>query len=77
VQRLGTHAFYLVEGAWTRDDYEAGTEAPEVEVGSTRFTALLGEAPELADAAALGERVITEGPDGWLTLVWPTVGAGE
>jgi Ca-activated chloride channel family protein len=75
VQRLGTHAFYLVEGAWTRDDFEAGTEAPEVQVGSTEFLALLAGSPDLAEAAALGERVVTEGPDGWLTLVWPEVDA--
>ncbi len=77
MQTLGSHAFYLVDGTWTRDDFEADTEAPEVEVGSSRFLALLGEAPELAEAAALGERVVTRGPDGWLTLVWPKVDASE
>jgi Ca-activated chloride channel family protein len=77
VQTVGSHAFYLVDGTWTRDDFQAGTEAPEVKVGSADFQALLGEAPELAEAAALGERVVTEGPDGWITLVWPQVDASE
>ena len=70
-QVLGAHSFYLVDGSWVRDDHEAGTKAPEVVVGSPAFTALLAEAPEIADAAALGERVVTEGPSGWVTLVWP------
>jgi Ca-activated chloride channel family protein len=73
VRRLGTHAFYLIEGVWTRDDFEAGSEAPEIEVGSPAFLDLVVEDPDLAEAAALGERVITRGPDGWLTLVWPEV----
>jgi Ca-activated chloride channel homolog len=77
VQTLGSHAYYLVDGTWTRDDYEAGTKAPEVVVGSADFRTLLGKAPDLAKAAALGERVVTEGPDGWLTLVWPKPDAGE
>ncbi len=62
---------------WTRDDYEPGTEAPEVAVGSAEFLALIAEAPEVAEAAALGERVITLGPDGWITLVWPEVDAAS
>jgi Ca-activated chloride channel family protein len=73
VRTLGTHAFYLVDGTWTRDDFEDGTEAPEVEVGSPEFLALIGAAPEIAEAAGLGERVLTRGPDGWITLVWPQV----
>ena len=77
VQTLGSHAYYLVEGAWTREDYEAGTDAPEVTVGSAEFLALIGQSPEIAEAAALGERVITVGPDGWVTLVWPEVEAVE
>jgi Ca-activated chloride channel family protein len=76
-QALGSHTFYLVEGAWTRDDYEAEAEAPEVEVGSAEFLELIKEAPEIADAATLGERVITEGPDGWITIVWPDVEAAS
>jgi len=77
VQTLGSHAYYLVEGAWTREDYEAGTDAPEVTVGSAEFLALIGQSPEIAEAAALGERVITVGPDGLVTLVWPEVEAVE
>jgi hypothetical protein len=77
VQRLGSHAYYLVEGAWTRDDYEAGIDTPEVTVGSAEFLALIGQSQEIAEAAALGERVITLGPDGWVTLVWPEVEAGR
>jgi Ca-activated chloride channel homolog len=73
---VGAHTYYLVEGTWTRDDYEPGTEAPEVEVGSDEFRSLVAEDPDLAAAAALGERVIVEGPDGWVTLVWPDVDAG-
>jgi Ca-activated chloride channel family protein len=70
---VGSHTYYLVDGTWTRDDFEPGTDAPEVEVGTPGFLALIAEAPELADAAALGERVVTEGPDGWITIVWPDI----
>ena len=73
-QALGSHTFYLVDGAWTRDDFEEGTDAPEVEVGSAEFLALIAQDPGLADAAALGERVVTEGPDGWITITWPNIG---
>jgi hypothetical protein len=72
---VGAHTFYLVDGTWTRDDYEPGTEALEVEVGSDEFRALVAEDPDLAAAAALGERVVVMGPDGWLTLVWPETDA--
>jgi Ca-activated chloride channel family protein len=71
---VGAHSFYLVDGTWFRDDHEEGTDAPEVEVGSPEFSALLEAAPEIAEAAALGERVVTEGPDGWVTIVWPEAG---
>jgi Ca-activated chloride channel family protein len=74
---LGAHTFYLVDKTWTRDDYELDDEAPEVEVGSAEFIELIAEAPEMAEAAALGERVITLGPDGWITLTWPDVEAAE
>ena len=47
----------------------------EVLVGSDAFTALIADAPELAAAAALGERVVVEGPDGWVTIVWPELAA--
>ncbi len=76
-QVVGSHTYYLVDDTWTRDDYEADTDAPEVEVGSVEFLELIADAPELADAAALGERVVTEGPDGWITIVWPDVEAGS
>jgi Ca-activated chloride channel family protein len=72
---VGSHTFYLVDETWTRDDYESDTEAPEVEVGSDEFRQLIAEAPEIAEAAALGERVVTLGPDGWITIVWPDVDA--
>jgi Ca-activated chloride channel homolog len=74
---LGAHTFYHVEDTWTRDDFEIDTDAPEVEVGSVEFLALIAAAPEIADAAALGARVITEGPDGWITIVWPEVQADD
>jgi Ca-activated chloride channel family protein len=68
---VGGHTFYLVEGTWTRDDHEPDTDAPEVEVGSEAFRSLLADDPGLAAVAALGERVVTLGPGGWVTLVWP------
>ena len=71
VRVLGAHSYYLLDGAWARDGYEPGTEAPEVVVGSAAFAALIESSPELAEAAALGERVIVLGPDGWATIVWP------
>ncbi len=74
---LGAHTYYDVDGTWTRDDFEPGTEAPEVAVGSPEFLALIATAPEIADAATLGERVVTEGPDGWITIVWPAVDAAS
>jgi len=69
-QVLGAHTWYLVDDTWTRDDFEPGTAAPEIEVGSAEFVELVAAAPEVAEVAALGERVITLGPDGWITLVW-------
>jgi hypothetical protein len=66
-----------VDGTWTRDGYDPDVDAPEVEVGSVEFLELIAEEPDLADAAALGERVVTEGPDGWITIVWPDVAAGS
>ena len=74
---MGAHTFYLVDGTWTRDDYEPGTEAPEVEVGSAEFRTLVAGSPEIAEAAALGERVVTLGPDGWITIAWPEVDATD
>ena len=68
---VGAHSFYLVDGTWLRDDHEEGVDAPEVLVGSPEFAALLAADPGIAEAAALGERVVTAGPDGWVTIVWP------
>ncbi len=65
-QVLGAHTFYFVDETWTRNDFETGADAPEVEVGSAEFLALIAEMPEIAEAATLGQRVITEGPDGWI-----------
>ena len=73
---LGAHSFYLVDDTWFRDDYEDGTDAPEVLVGSPAFTELIEAEPEAAEAAALGARVVTEGPDGWVTIVWPEPAEG-
>lgn len=70
---LGRHSYYFVDDTWTRDGYEAELEAPEVIVGSEEFDALIAEFPEIAEAAALGERVVVLGPDGWITIVWPEV----
>jgi Ca-activated chloride channel family protein len=74
---LGAHSYYLVDDTWTRDGYELGADAPEVLVGSETFAELIAAAPEIAEAAALGERVIVLGPDGWVTIVWPDVEATE
>lgn len=68
---VGDHTYYDVDDAWVRDGYAPGTVAPVVVVGSDAFLALLGSDPSIAAAAALGERVVVEGPDGWVTLVWP------
>jgi Ca-activated chloride channel family protein len=74
---VGAHTYYLVDGTWTRDGYEEGTDAPEVLVGTDAFLALIEADPDLAAAAALGERVIVEGPDGWVTIVWPEAPAAQ
>ncbi len=71
---VGSHSYYFVDDTWTRDDYEEGTDAPVIEVGSDEFLELIARDPSLADAAALGERVVTEGPDGWITITWPNLG---
>jgi Ca-activated chloride channel family protein len=68
---IGAHSYYAVGGDWIRDGFEPGAEAPEVLVGSAEFAALLEAAPELAEAAALGPRVVVLGADGWVTIVWP------
>ena len=40
-QVVGSHTFYFVDDTWTRDDFEEGTETPEVEVGSAEFLELI------------------------------------
>ena len=42
---MGSHTYYLVEGTWTRDDFEEGTDAPTVEVGSAEFLELIAQDP--------------------------------
>ena len=74
---LGAHTFYFVDETWTRDDFVTDTSRPEVEVGSSEFLELIALSPEIAEAATLGERVITEGPDGWITIVWPDLQAAS
>ena len=71
---VGTHSYYLIDGVWVRDGYDPTVAAPEVVVGSAGFTVLMTAERDVAAAAALGERVIVAGPDGWLTLVWPDAG---
>ena len=68
---VGAHTYYQVDDTWIREGHELDSEAPEVEVGSDEFLELIARDPSLADAAALGERVIALGPDGWITIVWP------
>ncbi len=68
---IGVHTYYRVDGTWTREGYAKDTPAPEVLVGSDAFLALISAAPDIATAAALGDRVVTLGPDGWVTIVWP------
>ena len=70
---LGDHSYYQLGDVWARDGYEADFDAPEVLVGSDAFKDLIDASPEIAAAAALGERVIVLGPDGWVTIVWPDV----
>lgn len=71
VRTLGAHAYFLIDGTWVRDGFEPGTAAAEVRVGSREFADLLAADPEIASAAALGERVVIGTGAGWRTLVWP------
>ena len=71
VRVLGAHSYYYVEGTWAQDAYDPALPAPAVTVGSADFAALASAVPDVAAAAALGERVIVAGPDGWVTVVWP------
>ena len=77
VRVLGSASYVLRDGVWTQSGYELGSDAPEVLVGSAAFAALLEARPELATAAQLGARVIAEGPDGFVTLVWPDAESTE
>jgi Ca-activated chloride channel homolog len=68
---VGAHTYYRIDGLWARDGYRPGTDAPEVLVGSDAFRALIAADPDIAAAAALGERVIVPAGNGWVTIVWP------
>ena len=68
---VGAHTYYRINGMWARDGYKPDTDAPEVLVGSDAFTALIHSDPDIATAAALGERVVVSTPNGWVTIVWP------
>ncbi len=75
----GTRSFVFLDGTWVETSDERPEDAPEILVGSAAFAALLDSDPEMADAAALGARVLTRGPEGWVTIVWPDadVGGGD
>ena len=75
VRQLGAHSYYWIDGAWVRDGYQTGLAVETVEIGSAEFAALIEAAPELGAAAALGERVLVPGPNGWVELTWPEHGA--
>ena len=77
VRVAGAHGYYRIEGAWARDGYEPGTDAPEVLVGSAAFAELLEAEPQLASASALGPRVVTLAEGGWVTIVWPDAPGAE
>jgi hypothetical protein len=71
VRVIGDHAYYRLNDAWVRDGYDPKVDAPEVIVGSDAFRALVQADAGIAEAAGLGPRVITDGPNGWITIVWP------
>lgn len=71
VRVAGAHSYYRIADAWARDGYQPGSDAPEVLVGSAAFAELLDADPQLANAAALGPRVVTLAEGGWVTIVWP------
>ena len=76
IRVLAAHSYILVDGTWIESAYDGTADAPEVAVGSAAFAELLAAQPELAGAAALGERVLVNSKDGWVTLVWPDAEAG-
>ncbi len=75
IRVIGDRSFYLVGDRWVQEGFEESVDAPEIRVGSPEFAALLEGSPDLATAAALGERVVTRGSAGWVTIVWPEAGA--
>ena len=73
VRVAGAHAWYRRgEDGWARDDWR-GEPAREVIAGSDEFADLIRD-PASALAAAVGERVVTLGPEGWIAIVWPAAG---
>ncbi len=59
VRRALGRAFYLLDGVWTDSEYdEEAMQSEEIVQASDEFFELLGEHPEVAEALALGERVI-------------------
>ena len=70
VRRVGAHSYYLIEGRWTQDGYDGAT-AIEVLVGSDAFADLVGRDPDVASAAALGDRVLLEVGGDWYEVAWP------
>ena len=77
VRVLGSASYVLRDGVWTQSGFTLGSDAPEVVVGSAAFAELVAARPELATAAQLGERVVAEGPNGFVTLVWPAADSVE
>ncbi len=74
VRVVGSHTFYLLDGAWVQDDYQTDTDAPPLRVDSAEFAVFLEADPDLGSAAALGSRVVTQTTGGWVTVVWPDLG---
>ena len=78
VRQLGAHSYYLVDGAWVRDGFDPTFDIDSITVGSTEFASLVEASPEIASAAALGDRVITLAADGtWIEVRWPDAGGDE
>ena len=73
IRIAGSYSYYYADGVWARSDFDPAGETVEVTVGSAEFAALIEQDADIASAAALGERVIVLGPQGWVTIVWPAV----
>ncbi|HEV2107514.1 MAG TPA: hypothetical protein VGR16_04575, partial [Thermomicrobiales bacterium] len=59
IRYVGARAFVLLDGVWTETTYDPDRMVPErVVFGSEAYFALLASDPALADAFALGDRVI-------------------